>query len=81
MKKKIYIDSSRLPRYEKGNSESYEKRNRAYQKAYQKSYRKTVKDIRIRLSEEEYDRLKEQADSDGIPLTRYIMDHFYAMEK
>mgnify|MGYP006411259207 FL=1 len=76
MKEKIFVDLAELPRYEKGDKESYENREKLYQKNYQKSYRQHVKDIRIRVSDDEYQDIKKKAKKDGKPMTRYVLDHF-----
>ena len=81
MKQKVYVDLSEVPRYEKGNEESYEKRRRDYQKTYQKQYRKAVRDIRVRVSEEEYSRIKKRAEREDLSITGYVMSHYLSSEK
>ena len=81
MKKKVHIDLSELPRYEKGNEESYQERQRVYQENYQKKYRQSVKEIRIRMSESEYNEIKKQATKADQPISVYVMAHYKASEK
>lgn len=59
--KNVFIDLSDLPKYEKGDQKTTEKRRQEYQKKYQTEYQKTAKKIQIRVSETEYEHLSEVA--------------------
>jgi len=74
--KNVFIDLSDLPKYEKGDQKTTEKRRQEYQKKYQTEYQKTSKKIQIRVSETEYEHLSEVAQKNGMPLSRFIMMHF-----
>jgi hypothetical protein len=76
----VDMKETSLPIYDKtpASKETYEK---AYQSAYHKAYRKKKKPIRILLDADEHKRLMEKADREGVPLTKYVMDRFYAQEK
>jgi predicted DNA binding CopG/RHH family protein len=47
--KDVFVDLSDLPKYEKGDQKTTEKRRQEYQKKYQTEYQKTAKKIQIRV--------------------------------
>ena len=81
MKKKVHIDLSELPRYEKGDDESYLIRQKEYQRAYQDKYRQAMKKIRISVTEEEYSNIKKRAEKTNQTVSGHVMSHYQASEK
>jgi hypothetical protein len=77
----VDMGSKTLPRYA-ADQESKSVYKKEYQKAYKEEYRKKTKDVRITLSIEEYERIKTIAhEGEKKPMTKYIMDNFYAKEQ
>jgi len=77
MARKVDFD---IPFPDRKNPQDVMNYKREYQKKYKSLYRKKKKHVMISLEPEEHDRLKECAQKEGKPLTKYIMDSFYSHE-
>ena len=78
MMRKIEFEIELPDRNDKDDVERYKWE---YQIKYKRGYRKRRKHITLSLESIEHERLKEKAKLEGKPLTRYILDGFYASEK
>jgi len=72
-KDRIIVDTDLLPRYEREDKVSVRECKRLYQEQYQREYRKKTKVIRVTLSEEEYEKIKQVASSEGKTMSGLLL--------